>query len=148
MSAVCCPLSNDGDGPSCSTESVRTARKEHRCCECDETISSGSKYEYVTGIWDGMPSVYKTCLSCVEIRRHFAAACAFDDDGFGLGGGWVYELLWEQLEENLFPEMRAGGKCLEGLSPAAKGRLFERRLQWLEDGEIEVDGAPPPKEAT
>jgi len=25
-----------------------------------------------------------------------------------------------------------GGDCMEGLSPAAKGRLFERRMAWLE----------------
>lgn len=35
------------------------------------------------------------------------------------------------LEENFFPDMKAGGPCMEGLSPAAKARLFDRRMKWL-----------------
>jgi hypothetical protein len=120
---ICCPLtSSDGeDGPSCSTTKVRTARKVHRCCECREDITVGTKYEYVSGIWDGRPGAYKTCLSCVEIRDHFACE------------GYIYGQLWEDLEENFFPEMKAGGPCMEGLSPEAKARLFDLRLLWLEE---------------
>lgn len=120
MSVTCCPLSGaDGDGPSCSTSTRPKARKEHRCCECCESIAPGSTYERVTGIWDGSASTHKTCLSCVEIRNHFAC------DGF------VFGELWRDLEANFFPSMRAGGPCMEGLSPAAKGRLFELRTAWL-----------------
>jgi len=28
---------------------IRTARKEHECCECGETIKPGQRYEYVAG---------------------------------------------------------------------------------------------------
>jgi hypothetical protein len=126
-------LSNDGDGPSCYLEQTRKARREHLCCECRETIPAGAKYEYVSGIWDGRPSVYKTCLSCAEIRKHFAC-----------GGGWIYGELWSQLIESFYPDMKAGGRCMEGLSPEAKGRLFESRLAWVFDSEREHDGAPPP----
>lgn len=130
---ACCPLSNDGEGPSCSSVKTRTARKEHRCYECRETIPAGVKYEYVSGIWDGRADSYKTCLSCVEIRQHFACS-----------GGWIYGELWSQLVESFFPDMKAGGKCMDGLSPEAKGRLFELRLKWMFDSELEIDGAPPP----
>jgi hypothetical protein len=41
---------------------------------------------------------------------------------------------WSQLGENFFPDMKAGGPCLKGLSPAAKSMLFERRVKWLEAG--------------
>ena len=119
---MCCPLYNDGDGPSCSTTVTPKARREHTCCECGETIPVGAKYERTSGIWDGSPECYKSCLSCVEIRNHFSC-----------GNGWVFGELWSQLHENFFPEMRAGGPCMEGLSPAAKARLFERRLAWLEE---------------
>jgi hypothetical protein len=120
---VCCPLNNDGDGTiEGHTSVVRCARKEHRCYECSETIANGDRYEYVSGIWDRAPFVHKTCLSCVEIRTHFAC-----------GSGWIYGEVWAQLEENFFPDMKAGGPCMTGLSPAAKSRLFERRLKWLED---------------
>ena len=125
MSVVCCPLSGsyDGDGPECGNTVVRKARKDHRCYECGETIAKGTRYEYVSGIWDGEPGAYKTCLSCVEIRNHFACE----------GEGYLIGQLWSDLEENFFPDMKAGGPCMEGLSPEAKGRLFDRRMKWLED---------------
>lgn len=132
MSVQCCPLSgNDEEPAKVFSETVRVARKPHRCCECDETIPAGARYEYATGCWDGSWSTFKTCLSCVEIRQHFAC------------DGWIYEHLWEDLEENFFPDMRAGGPCMEGLSPAAKARLFERRLVWLGVAEEDEPDDPP-----
>lgn len=118
---VCCPLDGGEEGPTCFRKVVRRAKKSHNCCECREVIPAGAQYEYCSGIWDTRPSSYKTCLSCVEIRNHFSC-----------GRGWTYACVWEQLEEYFFPDMRAGGPCMEGLSPAAKARLFERRLKWLE----------------
>lgn len=122
---VCCPLSGGHDAPATTSNVVVVkAVKDHRCTECRETIPKGSKYERVKGLWDGSWSTFKTCLSCVEIRDHFACE-----------EGWEYGSVWPQLEENFFPDMKAGGPCMEGLSPAAKGRLFERRLKWLEDSQ-------------
>ena len=117
----CCPLtgSNDADAPACSMSATRKARKAHRCIECRDAIAIGQRYEHASGVWDGRPSSFKTCGLCVEIRMHFQC------------DGWVYGQLWADLEEGYFPSMRAGGPCMEGLSPAAKGRLFERRLAWL-----------------
>jgi hypothetical protein len=130
---VCCPLS-EGDEPArVFNESTPIARREHKCCECDEIIPKGARYELARGLWDGRWSTFKTCLSCVEIRDHFGCE------------GWVYEMLWSDLEENFFPDMKAGGPCMDGLSPSAKARLFERRIAWLFRGGIEVDGAPPPE---
>ena len=119
MSVTCCPLSGAFDGPSCSTRTRPKARKEHQCCECREVIAAGAVYERIKGIWDGSANTFATCLSCAEIRDHFAC------EGATLGE------LWRDLEDNFFPDMRAGGPCMEGLSPAAKGRLFERRTAWL-----------------
>ena len=120
---VCCPLGGGDECPaSAYTQKNRRAAKEHRCTECGETITKGTMYEYVKGLWDGAWSAYKTCLSCVEIRDHFACV-----------SGWLFGEVWSQIEENFFPDMKAGGPCMEGLSPAAKSRLFERRLKWLED---------------
>jgi len=120
--AVCCPLSGglDGDGPSFCVEEFRRAAKAHVCCECSGDILPGSRYECVRGKWDGGMSTFKTCLTCCEIRKHF-----------GCENGWTYEALWSQLEDYFFPDMKAGGPCLEGLSPTAKAMLFERRMAWL-----------------
>lgn len=115
---VCCPLTgNDGDGPTfCRTTTVR-ARKPYLCTECRETIAVGQKYECTNGKWEDSFNTYRTCLSCVEIRDHFAC------------NGWLFGRLWEDLEDNFFPEMRAGGDCMKGLSPEAKARLFEKCLK-------------------
>lgn len=122
MTVQCCPLSgNYDDGPEFTSTRIRTARKQHWCCECRESIQPGCSYEYTTGKWDGSLSVYKTCLSCVEIRDHFACE------------GFIFEHLWEDLESNFFPDMKAGGPCMEGLSPRAKSRLIEKRMKWLLD---------------
>jgi hypothetical protein len=122
VSVQCCPLtSNYDDAPSCTSTVTRRARKEHQCYECREVIPAGASYEYCSGIWDGRADSFKTCLSCVEIRNHFACE------------GWLFGQVWSDIEENLFPDMKAGGPCMKGLSPEAKTRLFERRLKWLED---------------
>lgn len=117
---TCCPLSGfDGEGLEFASTETPGARKPHECCECHETIPVGARYERTSGRWDGRMLAYKTCLSCVEIRNHFAC------------NGWIYGQVWEDLEAGLFPDMRAGGPCLEGLSPEAKQRLFDRRTAWL-----------------
>lgn len=119
MTVTCCPLSGGhDDGPSCSTTTVRTARKAHVCCECHAPIQPGEQYEYTSGIWDREPNTYKTCSFCREVRNHFAC------------DGWIFERLWDDLAENFLPTMRAGGPCIAGLSPDAKGKLFAVRTAW------------------
>ena len=58
--------------PQAYKEVIRKARKEHWCCECRQEIAVGEVYEYVSGIWDGEPRSYKTCLSCAQLRSEFA----------------------------------------------------------------------------
>lgn len=130
---TCCPLSGDGETATVSTITRPKSSKEHRCEECDEIIPVGAHYERTEGLWDGSWRTYKTCLSCVEIRDHFQC------------DGWLFGCLWEDLECNFFPDMKAGGPCMEGLSPGAKERLFTRRTQWLFEREHRRTGAPPPR---
>lgn len=126
---TCCPLQgNDGDGPSCSSSVTRTARKEHTCTECRAPIPKGTKYQYASGVWDGRPDSFKTCLLCVEIRDHFACE------------GWIYETLWSDLRENFFPDMKCGGQCMTGLSPGAKRKLIDARMEWYFDQDEIEDG--------
>ena len=123
---LCCPLQgNDGDGPSCSSRDLRKARKPHVCCECRKPIARGERYEYASGVWDGRPDSFKTCLLCAEIRDHFAC------------NGWIYGELWSDLRDNFFPDMKCGGECMTGLSPEAKAKLIDERMEWYFDqGEI------------
>jgi hypothetical protein len=117
---VCCPLdSGEGEAARVSQTQLRRAAKEHRCGECRETIKPGDRYEHNRSMWSGVWSTSRTCVSCTEIRDHFQC------------GGWIYGQLWDDLEVNFYPDMKAGGPCMEGLSPANKARLFERRMKWL-----------------
>lgn len=133
---MCCPLSDgDGDEPTIHDVTTPCAGKDHRCFECGETIERGSKHELVKAMWDGHWSKFRTCLSCVEIRNHFSC-----------GNGWIYGEVWSQLAENFFPEMKSGGPCMKGLSPEAKARLVDARMEWyLSQDEVDDNGiALPP----
>lgn len=124
---MCCPLSGSGDDSASFYEAnMRRARKVHACEECNGPIGVGDEHEYVKGLWDGQWSTFRTCLSCKEIRDHFAC------DGFMFGQ------LWSDLAENFFPDMRCGGQCMDDLSPEAKNRIIDKRMEWYFDqGEID-----------
>lgn len=49
-------------------EAYHTARKQHTCCECASPIDPGERYQYVSGLWDGRFSTYKTCMVCAIAR--------------------------------------------------------------------------------
>lgn len=65
------------DMPSVFRQITRTARKEHKCCECRQPIKVGEKYIYSSGIWDGRAGDYRQCLICNEVSN--AAASLMDD---------------------------------------------------------------------
>lgn len=63
----------DCEYPECFREVTRTARKQHRCCECRGLITIGTKYQYCSGIWQGDPGDHKTCLPCAQLRKDIDA---------------------------------------------------------------------------
>lgn len=73
------------------------SRKQHKCCECDETIETGTIYERATGKWNGSWDTYKTCADCLSIRKAFFCS-------------YIYGCLWTDLKEYLEP-----GECLDKL---------------------------------
>lgn len=82
-----CVCDTDYDCADVSSTKIIKARKEHVCCECGETINSGEKYEYASGLWDGSWSHYKTCEICLRIRDEVCC------------GGWIFgelrDVIWE-----------------------------------------------------
>jgi len=111
-------------------EVLRTARKEHRCCECHRTILPGEKYEYVSGMWEGKFDTYKTCIDCLSIRNQFFC------------GIWEFGGSLEYLSEHI-SEMSGdiGESCLNSescLTQAARERvceMIEREWERYEDDE-------------
>ena len=60
-----------GNFPEAFSRKMRTANKEHTCCECNKKIRKGEEYCYESGIWEGAPNSYKTCKDCYQIREAF-----------------------------------------------------------------------------
>ncbi len=81
-----CIYVGDYDAPAVHCDRLVRARKEHKCCECGDTIRAGLLYEYTTGLWDGFWSTYKTCARCVNIRNDYFR-------------GWVYTQMVEDFQE-------------------------------------------------
>lgn len=123
---ACCPLQECDEVATLYDVDKRRGRKDHVCCECRDVIPRGALHERISMLYDGSWSSFRQCLLCSEIGDHFAC------------GGRVLETLWSDLEENFFPDMRMGGPCMAGLSPAAKLKLVERRMAWYLDQD-EID---------
>lgn len=58
----------DADGPECFREWHPVARKEHRCCECADTIAVGTRHYTCSGVWDGTPMRFRICPTCERAR--------------------------------------------------------------------------------
>lgn len=111
MSSCNCSCSIDTCGESSVTLSVLTptARKEHTCGECGETIRKGEKYERYTGIGDGVMFTAKTCMLCTEIRDCFCCSYYFGE-------------VWLSIRDCMYDfELCA----LDSLSVGARNKFFE-----------------------
>ena len=101
------------------SDSVLTARKPHVCCECEREISRGIRYQRAVGKSDGQMWTYKTCLLCVEVRRVFYC-----------GGGYFFGMLWDDMQEQAFPQLTTASACFRELSPEAKAVVLDRWMRW------------------
>lgn len=116
----CCPLTEADEVAKLYSARYPIAAKEHCCKECRKPIPKGSKHLLVKMLFDGSWISARTCPLCEEIGKHFSC-----------GRSRIIGQLWDDLQDNFFLDMRAGGPCMEGLSPEAKAFLFEQRTEWL-----------------
>lgn len=125
MSCADVCLSMDHDGNKFQSSQLRKARKPHKCCECGETIPAGATYEYYSACsCDGDFFDAKTCVICLDIRN--ALVC----------GMWIFEMLWESIEEEVFPAWLASSPidCLAKVETlAARNVLRQRFAAWKHD---------------
>ena len=121
----CATVSVDVD-EYCTTlrQDIRTARKQHKCGECQNPILAGEKYEVYVGVFDGDFSQHKTCSDCISLRKSF-----FSD-------GYYYGMIREQLSEHI-DECR--GKISESklseLRPGAREWVCDEIEGYWKDGE-------------
>lgn len=74
----------------CNSVAIRKARKQHVCCECNEPIKPGQRYEDSTGIdHNGYPYQFRTCIGCANIRKKYCPS------------GWYWGFLAEHIMDCL-----------------------------------------------
>lgn len=72
---------------------------KHTCCECDQPVKKGQKYELFIGRDEsGRKDVYYTCIDCLSVRNAF-----FYD--------FQFTALWDTLDQE-FEDGNIGGECL------------------------------------
>lgn len=121
-----CNVASDVDecGLTFIEETLRCARKQHRCFECGRTISPKEVYEHARGMWDGSFSTYKTCIDCYSIRRAM------------FKNGWVYGWMWNDIHSFL-EESGLSEDCLITLTATARGKVCELiEKTWEDDNEL------------
>lgn len=64
----------------CYKRVIRTARKEHKCYECGDTIKKGEQYYVHTGLADGDWMRVKNCSICERIRDDYGCGIIGDLD--------------------------------------------------------------------
>ena len=106
-----CEIDSEGVFPECFIEKNRKARKTHICCECGETIEKGDLYRYESGIWEGEPKDYKTCVDCLSVRDTFC--CSF-----------VYGGLWEDMQDMIDNYESVSSNKINLLTPKAKQKVI------------------------
>jgi len=52
----------------------RTARKTHKCYECDGIIKEGEQYHYHSGVFDGSRCSYHLCNQCETLHNAYDIA--------------------------------------------------------------------------
>jgi len=86
---------SDAEMPSVFSDKMRTAHKEHKCCECRRPIKNGEKYHFAKGCWEGRWDEYKTCTECNDLRHELK-------DGWELAPfGYLHE--WAENADVAFP---------------------------------------------
>ena len=119
--SVCIGVS-DYDAPEFSNESFPTARKEHRCYECQAVIPVGAKHSKVVGKWEGKLMTIRQCLPCNEIQKTFSC-----------GDGWLYGDLWEMWRDAQgFETLTVHDPCFRKLSLESQTFLVNRWWKWKE----------------
>ena len=66
------------------SDGFHIARKDHKCCECRESIKPGEKYYKEVTIADGSLETFKTCFDCFNVRNAFFCS-------------WTWGSIWGDL---------------------------------------------------
>lgn len=97
------------------------ARKEHKCAECGDVITVGTKYKRVGGKCEGQMWHEIVCAPCFEINETFSC-----------GNGAEWGNFWEAMWDYVLPELRVTSPCFNKLSMEARVKVTEKWWKWKE----------------
>lgn len=118
-----------GEPPSVSSQSMPTARKEHKCVECRGTIFKGEAYYRFQGCWDGQWGDVKTCFDCQHLRKEVDSEIKDPDDRPPFG----------ELYEDIFEDRSASAaRVLRFMEIRRKRNAPESPRGWMEKIEAEI----------
>ena len=85
-----CMIDDGGEFATVISSVNYTAIKEHRCAECNRTISIGEVYLREMVVGDHRPTTHKTCAHCQVVRRWLADEC----------GGWIFGRVSDDIRDH------------------------------------------------
>lgn len=56
-------------------ETVRVARKTHKCSACKRTLAKGHRYMHISAQADDSVHTYKRCGACQVVHKHLRRLC-------------------------------------------------------------------------
>lgn len=88
---------DDGELVTVNKTEYRVAAKDHKCTECNRTITKGEKYKHDSALYDGSWSTYKTCQHCQTGMKWLEKEC----------GGYIWTEVIEEIHEHAdeYPKM-------------------------------------------
>lgn len=98
-------LADDADGCDFYQERMQRARKHYICGECFRPICKGEIYQYVFGVWEGMPNKQRTCEHCVVAQTWLRKEC----------GSWLFGGVQEDIEDHLYGKSMTPYRLVVGM---------------------------------
>ncbi len=84
-------MAHDYDDWTLFRSQERRANKEHRCGECDRTISRGERYRYSAGLIENYWQDFRQCLQCLAASDWLIVVCE----------GWLFDAIEEDLANHV-----------------------------------------------
>ena len=98
-------------------EETRTARKSHRCNECNRVIDRGEQYKFEAFVYERQIWTYKTCVHCLAVRDWLWEHC----------GGFLFDMVKEDFLEH--KDEQPGRAVLRAM-------VAMDRYQWRMNGKL------------
>jgi uncharacterized UPF0160 family protein len=90
-------------------EHIESARKKHRCSECDRVIQFGEAYDTHLYSFDNHTKFHKFCVDCQSLKKMFFC------DGYEYG-----KIIERVIEHIVEMEGNISSDCIVGLTPGAR----------------------------